>query len=80
MNRNTYVDKPCEDCAYPLRRVDKRTRFCKRCVRSRHAAAMQRADVKANLAASELEKTIAKVVAAVDFELAFPTRYWESPF
>lgn len=80
MSGNTYVDKPCGDCAYILRHVDKRTRFCKRCVHARHAAAMQRADVRANLASSELEKHIAKVVAAVDKELAFPTRYWESPF
>lgn len=76
MGGNRYVTKICEGCPSNLYDVDSRTRFCRPCVLVRHAAAMQRADVRAKIAEAETKK----FAALIDKELANPTRYWETPF
>lgn len=71
------VDKQCDSCPCMMRRVGRRRRFCGYCLAVRLKARMADAVACGSFKAGRREQEYTLLGAAIDAEIATPTRYWD---
>lgn len=76
-SHTVYRNKKCDGCEYVMRRVVAQTRYCRQCVSRLCAARNAEPANQAKMAVGRFNWACAAVAAAVDQELAAPTRYWD---